>query len=102
LIPHHIQTAAHWVAHELEIRSGETCLEGGYAVGLKDILRDKKRVPFAQATFEDIWTDGGEQVGVVRSLVDMKSGHRELDVDYFEPRTCKSESKRVTGGICYR
>jgi hypothetical protein len=97
--PDHVQDSVHYVAHDLDIRTGATC-EAGFAVGLKDLLAGLTRVPWDKGTFEDVWTDGA-RAGVVHSVQHEKGGGAiRYGVDVFE--ACHAKQVVVTGGWLYR
>jgi hypothetical protein len=100
--PEHIQDSAHYVAHQLEIRSGATCdpeQGGGFSVRLQDLLAGLTRVPWGQGTFDDVWTDG-VRAGIVYGVGRKPDGAISYTVAVFE--SCREESTTVNGGRLYR
>lgn len=81
---------AHWVAHELGIKKGGTCLDG-YSIRVKDVVQGRGKVEAADVKVGMIWADDKlSHVGLVSGVKQSKDGEPEINIQH-----CSSKQGKV-------
>ncbi|ODS36207.1 hypothetical protein BEH94_05120 [Candidatus Altiarchaeales archaeon WOR_SM1_SCG] len=90
---------AHWVAHQLNIKSNPGCSEG-YAIRVSQVIAGRREVELKNCKVGDIWTNDGKthtgivcQVGTNKLFVEhCSSGDGGLVKTWFSSGKCWTES----------
>ena len=90
---------AHWVAHQLGIRTGAACYDG-YSIRVRDVIAGRTEVGLQSCKVGDIWTNSDEtHCGIVRQLGDSKvlvehcsSAEGGVVTSWFSSGKCWAES----------